>query len=218
MKTRKHLSLAGHKKAARNVGRISNGELNGKTATSTQEALARKPKSRRGASWNRSRAGHVDQIAEPFITCIRKDRKTSKTTLWFNTEHPLYMALNELAERQGKTFEQLFNESINRQILIEHQQLTGKPFPNNNSGALPKHTAEDLQRLVTRSREIEIAADLEPGSVMDGIIEGAQNLWFESGAELVGWVLGGWVCANPGTVKHALSDLWRRWKREEKAA
>jgi hypothetical protein len=51
----------------------------------------------------------------------------------------------------------------------------------------PPATRERLQRLIKRSHEIEEAADLEPGSVINDFIEGAHSLWFPSESDFTGW-------------------------------
>lgn len=64
-----------------------------------------------------------------------------------------------------------------------------------------------------RIAEIEQAADIEPGSLVDGLLSG---LDYRDAFELAGYITGGWDCSqSESDIEAALVPLVERWKRED---
>ncbi len=61
--------------------------------------------------------------------------------------------------------------------------------------------------------EIEQAADIEPGSLVDALLSG---LDYGDAFELAGYIEGGWNCSkSESEIEAALVQLVERWKRED---
>jgi len=61
--------------------------------------------------------------------------------------------------------------------------------------------------------EIEQAADLEPGSLVESLLTGID---YRNAFELTGYIKGGWDLSQPGCdIEAALRPLVERWEQEE---
>lgn len=69
-----------------------------------------------------------------------------------------------------------------------------------------------------RFREIEAAADIERGSVIDSLIDCAKQWWpTDDAGMLQSWILDGWAISKPATVKRNLRKLQVKWEAEDAA-
>lgn len=69
-------------------------------------------------------------------------------------------------------------------------------------------------KIARRLREIEIAADIEPGSVLESLVEPLDS-WSADFDELEDWIFRGWEISDPGMVSANLRRLSARWQVED---